>query len=455
MASPESETDQSRASEQSASPHWGESVTAAFEAAQQESAEDRVLLNAPDIQEDVLEPAYFDPQSQVFLDPEEHAEAQQETAAGGNLAMQGLAEALEGIDRDAGVDGREAVRRIEPSPRRAGETGCSNRHQDDQELVPDYSAELPRASRGSQDEMQVDQQGQVLHAAMQQDIMVQMTTMMRDLLANQLAPAIQGLASAQQVGLEKFHRLMCVRTMNHDARHESAEAAARELKGGTEIKPPPLPAEVSSASSAVGSVLQLAELLLAECESASIGDGSSDKKASLKKIEGGEREGQPSGGKADGKGKDQSKGKAGGGKFLKQTWRRKRVSLVLGLVVGVNLNLLNQITHQVEARRLAETTVGMPCQKVLGQVVSVIQEGGVVTGHRTVDAHNVSSDRFKYSCVRGCAGANKIGDRGPRLVEMMLVMAVVTVTMLKNLKSYLQVPCCDGARKALQYLQGE
>ncbi|CAE7280468.1 unnamed protein product [Symbiodinium sp. KB8] len=401
MASPESETDQSRASEQSASPHWGESVTAAFEAAQQESAEDRVLLNAPDIQEDVLEPAYFDPQSQVFLDPEEHAEAQQETAAGGNLAMQGLAEALEGIDRDAGVDGREA------------------------------------------DEMQVDQQGQVLHAAMQQDIMVQMTTMMRDLLANQL------------VGLEKFHRLMCVRTMNHDARHESAEAAARELKGGTEIKPPPLPAEVSSASSAVGSVLQLAELLLAECESASIGDGSSDKKASLKKIEGGEREGQPSGGKADGKGKDQSKGKAGGGKFLKQTWRRKRVSLVLGLVVGVNLNLLNQITHQVEARRLAETTVGMPCQKVLGQVVSVIQEGGVVTGHRTVDAHNVSSDRFKYSCVRGCAGANKIGDRGPRLVEMMLVMAVVTVTMLKNLKSYLQVPCCDGARKALQYLQGE
>ena len=63
-----------------------------------------------------------------------------------------------------------------------------------------------------------------------------------------------------------------------------------------------------------GSVLQLAELLLAECESASIGDGSSDKKASLKKIEGGEREGQPSGGKADGKGKDQSKGKAGGGK---------------------------------------------------------------------------------------------------------------------------------------------
>ena len=148
MASPESETDQPRASEQSTSPHWGESVTAAFEAAQQESAEDRVLLNAPDIQEDVLEPAYFDPQSQVFLDPEEHAEAQQETAAGGNLAMQGLAEALEGIDRDAGVDGREAVRRIEPSPRRAGETGCSNRHQDDQELVLDYSAELPRASRG-------------------------------------------------------------------------------------------------------------------------------------------------------------------------------------------------------------------------------------------------------------------------------------------------------------------
>ena len=61
-----------------------------------------------------------------------------------------------------------------------------------------------------------------------------------------------------------------------------------------------------------GSVLQLAELLLTECESASIGDASSDKKAGLKKIEAGD--GQPSGGKADGRGKDQSKGKAEGGK---------------------------------------------------------------------------------------------------------------------------------------------
>ena len=55
----------------------------------------------------------------------------------------------------------------------------------------------------------MDQQGQVLHAAMQQDIMVQMTTMMRDLLANQLAPAIQGLASAQQdlaMRLERVER---------------------------------------------------------------------------------------------------------------------------------------------------------------------------------------------------------------------------------------------------------
>ncbi|OLP98717.1 hypothetical protein AK812_SmicGene18812 [Symbiodinium microadriaticum] len=67
--------------------------------------------------------------------------------------------------------------------------------------------------RPAADEMQVDLQGQVLHSTMQHDIMV-------------------------QVGLQKFHQLMRVRTMNHDARHESAKAAARELKGH-HLKPPP------------------------------------------------------------------------------------------------------------------------------------------------------------------------------------------------------------------------
>ena len=202
--------------------------------------------------------------------------------------MQGSAEALEGFVRDDGVDGREAARRLERSPRRAGETSCSTRHKDDQELVPDYPAELLRTSPGSQDEMQVDLQGQVLHSTMQHDIMVQVTAMMRDLLANHgksAGLAMQALASAQQdlamrperverrgmsaetsVGVEtdlkqgwpaevspaharqdlanascpnraEVASLACSseRTMNHDARHESAKAAARELKGVVKI----------------------------------------------------------------------------------------------------------------------------------------------------------------------------------------------------------------------------